>query len=67
MWRGHALADSELEDFAQDEIHRLEELRLGVLEERIAAELEVEADAELVAELELLVRAIRFASGSVRS
>ena len=29
LWRGPALADSELEDFAQAEIHRLEELRLG--------------------------------------
>ncbi len=56
LWRGPALADSELEDFAQDEIHRLEELRLGALEDRISADLEVEADAELVAELEALVR-----------
>ena len=46
----------ELETFAQDEIHRLEELRLGALEDRISADLEVEADAELVAELEALVR-----------
>ena len=55
LWRGPALADSELEDFAQAEIHRLEDLRLGVLEDRIAADLEVEVDAELVAELESLV------------
>jgi DNA-binding SARP family transcriptional activator len=55
LWRGPALADSELEDFAQGEIHRLEDFRLGVLEERIAADLELEADAELAAELELLV------------
>ena len=55
LWRGPALADSELEDFAQAEIHRLEDFRLGVLEERIAADLELEADAELAAELELLV------------
>ena len=46
----------ELEDFAQEEIHRLEDLRLGVLEERIAADLEVEVDSELVAEIESLVR-----------
>ena len=56
LWRGAALADSELEDFAQDEIHRLEDLRLGALEDRISADLEVEADADLVAELEALVR-----------
>jgi DNA-binding SARP family transcriptional activator len=56
LWRGPPLADSELEDFAQAEIHRLEDFRLGVIEERIAADLELEADAELAAELELLVR-----------
>ena len=68
LWRGPALADSELEDFAQDEIHRLEDLRLGVLEDRIAADLEVEVDAELVAELETLVAsATRCASGCARS
>ena len=57
LWRGAPLADLELEDFAQDEIHRLEDLRLGVLEERIAADLDVHVDAELVAEIEALVRA----------
>lgn len=55
LWRGPALADSELEDFAQPEIHRLEDLRLGVLEDRIAAELEGEIGSELVAEVESLV------------
>jgi DNA-binding SARP family transcriptional activator len=56
LWRGRALADWELEDFAQPEIRRLEELRLGVLEECIAAELETgERAAGLVGELELLV------------
>ena len=57
LWRGPPLADLELEDFAQDEIHRLEDMRLGVLEERIAADLDVHVDAELVAEVEGLVRA----------
>ena len=56
LWRGAALADSELEDFAQDEIRHLEAQRLGVLEDRISADLEVGADADLVAELEDLVR-----------
>jgi DNA-binding SARP family transcriptional activator len=55
LWRGPVLADAELEDFAQAEIRRLEDLRLGVLEDRIAADLEFDVDAELVAELELLV------------
>ena len=54
LWRGPALADFEQEDFAQEEIRRLEELRLGVLEDRIAADLELEVDSELVAELEQL-------------
>ena len=56
LWHGSPLADLESETFAQSEIHRLEELRLGVLEERIAADLELGADAELVAEIEGLVR-----------
>ena len=57
LWHGSALADLEQETFAQSEIHRLEDLRLGVLEERIAADLAVRADAELVSEIEALVRA----------
>lgn len=57
LWRGPALADLELEAFAQPEIHRLEDLRLAALEERIAADLEARASAELVAEIEALVRA----------
>jgi DNA-binding SARP family transcriptional activator len=56
LWRGAPLADMELETFAQGEIHRLEDLRLGTLEDRIAAELESGADAQLVAEIESLVR-----------
>ena len=48
LWRGSPLADLESETFAQSEIHRLEDLRLGVLEERIAADLDLGADAELV-------------------
>jgi DNA-binding SARP family transcriptional activator len=56
LWRGPALADLELEEFAQAEIQRLEDLRLGALEERIAADLELRVDAELVAEIEAWVR-----------
>ena len=56
LWRGSPLADMELETFAQGEIHRLEDLRLGALEDRIAAELESGADAQLVAEIDALVR-----------
>jgi len=57
LWRGPPLADLETETFAQAEIHRLEDLRLGVLEERIAADLQLGADADLVAEIEMLILA----------
>ena len=40
----------------QEEIHRLADVRLVALEERIAADLELGQDAELVGELEALVR-----------
>jgi DNA-binding SARP family transcriptional activator len=56
LWRGPALADVAHESFAQAEILRLEELRLVALERRIDADLELGSDAELVAELEALVR-----------
>ena len=55
LWRGPPLADCEGEEFAQAEIHRLDDLRLGVLEERIAVDVDIDVDAELVAELQLLV------------
>jgi len=55
LWRGPPLADFTLDDFAQSEIGRLEELRLAALEERIEAELEAGARTELVGELEVLV------------
>jgi DNA-binding SARP family transcriptional activator len=56
LWRGPALADVAHESFAQPEILRLEELRLVALERRIDADLALGRDAELVAELEALVR-----------
>ncbi len=56
LWRGPALADVQLEEFAQDEINRLEDTRLAALEERLAADLEVGRHAELVGELDALVR-----------
>ena len=52
LWRGPALADFTLEPFAQVEIGRLEELRLGALENRIDAELELGLHHELVGELD---------------
>lgn len=55
VWRGPPLADFVFETFAQGEIRRLEELRLGALEERIQADLDLGLGSELVAELEALV------------
>jgi DNA-binding SARP family transcriptional activator len=56
LWRGPALADSELETFALGEAQRLEELRLIATEEWIDAQLELERHREVVGDLELLVR-----------
>ena len=56
LWRGPPLAEFTYQRFAQSEIERLEELRLVCLEERIERDLEEGRDAELVGELEVLVR-----------
>ena len=55
LWRGPPLADFTYDAFAQPTIAQLEELRLGVVEERIEAELEVGRHAELLGELEARV------------
>ncbi|HEX4747224.1 MAG TPA: BTAD domain-containing putative transcriptional regulator [Gaiellaceae bacterium] len=55
LWRGGALADFAYEEFAQVEIARLEELRLGAIEDRVEADLALGAAADLVPELEALV------------
>jgi YVTN family beta-propeller protein len=57
LWRGRALADVLYEPFATLEAARLEERRLVALEERIDADLAAGGGAELVPELEVLVRA----------
>jgi streptogramin lyase len=57
LWRGEPLADFAYDSFAQEEIRRLEELRLSALEERIAADLELGRHEDVVPELESLVRA----------
>jgi DNA-binding SARP family transcriptional activator len=55
LWRGRALADvGEVEPLAL-EASRLEELRLGVLEDRIEADLALGLHAEVVSQLEQLV------------
>jgi DNA-binding SARP family transcriptional activator len=56
LWRGEPLAELAYEPFAQPEIARLTELRLTLLEERAETELALGRHAELVEELERLVR-----------
>jgi eukaryotic-like serine/threonine-protein kinase len=56
LWRSPALAEFAQQRFAQTEIARLEELRLACLEERLDADLAEGRQAELVGELEALVR-----------
>ena len=55
LWRGEALADYRFDEFAQQEIARLEELRLEAIEERLAAELAGGGAEDLVGELQALV------------
>ena len=55
LWRGAVLADFAYAPFAQDEIARLDQLRLAALEERIEAELELGHHREVVGELEALL------------
>jgi DNA-binding SARP family transcriptional activator/WD40 repeat protein/energy-coupling factor transporter ATP-binding protein EcfA2 len=57
LWRGPALADLALLEFAQPEIRRLEELRLSALMERIEADLALGRADEVIPELEALVEA----------
>src|SRR2546423_9830339 len=57
LWRGPPLAEFAHLRFAQAEIERLEELRLGCLEERLMQDVDAGLGAELVAELESLVSA----------
>ena len=56
LWRGPPYADFTYDAFAQTTIARLEELRLGTLEERIEADLELGRHAALVPELATLAR-----------
>ncbi|HEY2220193.1 MAG TPA: BTAD domain-containing putative transcriptional regulator [Gaiellaceae bacterium] len=57
LWRGPALADFRYDVFARDEIGRLEGLHLVALEQRLEADLALGRSAEVVGELEALVRA----------
>jgi DNA-binding SARP family transcriptional activator len=55
LWRGPPLAEFEYEAFAQNEIRRLEDLRLATVEDRIDADLELGRHTEIVGELETLI------------
>jgi YVTN family beta-propeller protein len=57
LWRGPPLADFAYDDFARNEINRLEELRLTSIEKRIDADLAVGRHVDVIAELEALVAA----------
>jgi predicted ATPase/DNA-binding SARP family transcriptional activator len=56
LWRGDVLADFQYDAFAQAEIARLSELRAAVLEERIVVEMVLGREAQVLGELERLVR-----------
>jgi len=55
LWRGRPLADFAYDTFAQVEIARLEELRLGAVEQRIEADLALGRHADLTGELQALI------------
>lgn len=55
LWRGPALADFAHDPFAQADIHRLEELRLAAVEDRVEATLRLGQHTAAVGELESLV------------
>ena len=60
LWRGPALADVAGREFAGSEAVRLDEARIGCLEDRIDADLALGRHAEIVPELEELVAAHSF-------
>ncbi|MGN6677791.1 MAG: BTAD domain-containing putative transcriptional regulator, partial [Streptosporangiaceae bacterium] len=57
LWRGAPLADVSDEPFAQPQIARLNELRIGITEDRIEADLALGRHADVVSELCALVAA----------
>ena len=57
LWRGEPLAGLDDLSFVRIEAAALEELRLGAIEDRVAADLDRGLDGELVAELSSLVAA----------
>ena len=56
LWRGRTLADVAFESLGRVEVEQLEELRVAALIERIDCDLALGRHAELIGELQLLVR-----------
>ena len=56
LWRGPVLSDFQYDAFAQAEIAKFDEMRAAALEERIAVEVLLGRDAQVLGELEGLVR-----------
>ncbi len=56
LWRGPPLPEFRFDDFARDETGRLEKLRLVAQEDRIQADLALGRQAQVVPELETLIR-----------
>ena len=57
LWQGPPLADLAFEGFAQQEIARLEELRMSVVEERVVLDLDLGRHADVIGELQSYVEA----------
>jgi YVTN family beta-propeller protein len=57
LWRGPALAEFAFEDFARDDIGRLDDLRLAATEDRVESLLQLGRHGELVGKLDALVAA----------
>jgi DNA-binding SARP family transcriptional activator len=56
LWRGPPLAEFAFDEWAQAEARRLDELRLVAVEERMGSDVELGRPADVVPELESLVR-----------
>ena len=67
LWRGSPLADFAYDSFAQSEIGRLDELRLGAVEERLEADLALGRHADVTAELQALVARASIARAPARA
>jgi DNA-binding SARP family transcriptional activator len=63
LWRGEALAELAYEPFAQAEIARLEDIRVGAIEQLLDAKLALGRHAEVVEQIEALIAAHPYREG----